>query len=47
MGWQVNDDEQTRKNIHALSGIQTQDLRMQAIEAYTADRAATGNGAAF
>jgi hypothetical protein len=45
IGWQVNDDdddEWTRINIHALSGIWTRGLSVQAIKAYTLDRAATG-----
>jgi hypothetical protein len=33
IGWQVNDgEEQTRTNIHALSGIQTHGLSIQAIK---------------
>jgi hypothetical protein len=45
IGWKVNDDdEQTRANIHALSGIRTHGLSVQAINAYTSDRAATGTG---
>jgi hypothetical protein len=35
---------QTRTNIQALSGIRTQGLCVQAIEAYVPDRAATGTG---
>jgi hypothetical protein len=48
IGWQVNDDgdEQTRTNIHALSGIQTHGLSIQAIKAYASDRAAIGTGRA-
>jgi hypothetical protein len=42
-GWQVNDNgEQTRPNIHALNRIRTHGLRVQAIKAWAADRAATG-----
>jgi hypothetical protein len=41
----VNDeDEQTRTNIHALSGIQTHGLSFQAIKAYDTDCTATGTG---
>jgi hypothetical protein len=36
IGWHVNDDEQTRKNIHALSRIWTHSLSTQAIKAYYA-----------
>jgi hypothetical protein len=32
--WQVNDDEQTRTNIHALSEIRTHGLKVQDIKAY-------------
>jgi hypothetical protein len=48
IGWQVNNDgdEQTRTNIHALSGIQTHSLSIQAIKAYASDRAAIGTGRA-
>jgi hypothetical protein len=35
-------DEQTRTNIHALSGIQTHGLSVQANRTYASDRAATG-----
>jgi hypothetical protein len=34
IGWQVNDDEQTRINIDALSRIQTHGLSVQVIKAY-------------
>jgi hypothetical protein len=44
IGWQVNDDEQTKTNIHALSGIRTHSTSVQAIKAYASDRAATGTG---
>jgi hypothetical protein len=47
IGWQVHDDdEQTRKIIHALSGINTLGLRAEVIKAYATDRAATGTGKA-
>jgi hypothetical protein len=36
-----------RTNIHALSGIRTHDLIVQAIKAYTPDSAATGTGLYF
>jgi hypothetical protein len=38
----VNDDDdgQNRTNIHALSGIQTHGLNVQAIKAYASDLAA-------
>jgi hypothetical protein len=45
--WQMNDDDdyyQTRTNIHALSGIWTHGISVQAIKAYTSDRADTGTG---
>jgi hypothetical protein len=35
IGWQVNDDEYTRTNIHVLSGIRTHSLSVQTIKAYT------------
>jgi hypothetical protein len=38
----VNDDEQMRTNIHALSGIQTHGLSGQAMKAYTSDSTALG-----
>jgi 3D (Asp-Asp-Asp) domain-containing protein len=41
----VNDDdndEQTRTNTHALSGIRTHGLRVQANKAYASDSTATG-----
>jgi len=38
----VNNDEWTRININALSGIRTHDLSVQAIKGFTSDRAATG-----
>jgi hypothetical protein len=45
IGWHMNDDdEQTRTNIHALSGIWTHGLSVQVITAYTSDRTATGTG---
>jgi hypothetical protein len=39
-GRQVNDDEQTMTNIHALTGIQTHGLSVQA--AYASDIATRG-----
>jgi hypothetical protein len=33
-----------KKNIHAVSGIRTHDLSVQAIKAYISDRAAAGTG---
>jgi hypothetical protein len=42
IGWQMNEDECTRTNIHALSGIRAHGLNVQAIKAYVSDRAATG-----
>jgi hypothetical protein len=39
-----DDDDQTKTNIHALSGIRTHGLSVQAIKAYSSDRAATGTG---
>jgi hypothetical protein len=42
IGWEVNDDEQTRTNIHALSGIWTHSLSIQTIKAYASERVATG-----
>jgi hypothetical protein len=44
VGWQVNDDEKMRTNIHTLSGIQTHSLSVQAIKAYASDGMATGTG---
>jgi hypothetical protein len=47
IGWQVNDDdeeEETTTNIHALTGIQINDLSTQAIKAYASDCTATGTG---
>jgi hypothetical protein len=38
----TSDDEQTRANIHALSGIRTHDLSVQAIKAYASDSVVTG-----
>jgi hypothetical protein len=38
------DDEQTRTNTHALSGIRTHGLSAQTIKAYASHRAATGVG---
>jgi hypothetical protein len=38
------DDDYTRTNIHALTGIRTDGLSGQAIKAYATDRAATGTG---
>jgi hypothetical protein len=43
----VNDDEQTRTNIHALSGIRTHHLSILAIKAYASDRTAIGTGFGF
>jgi hypothetical protein len=41
IGWYVNDDyEQTRTNIHTLTGIRTKGLSVQAIKAYASDLAA-------
>jgi hypothetical protein len=40
----TNDDEQTRTNIHDLSGITTHGPSVQAIKACTSDRADTGTG---
>jgi hypothetical protein len=34
----------TKKNIHALSGIRTRDSSNQAAKIYALDRAATGTG---
>jgi hypothetical protein len=34
----------TRTNIHALNGIRTHDLSLQAIKAYASHRAANGTG---
>jgi hypothetical protein len=34
VGWQVNDNEETRTNIHALSVMRTHCLSVQAIKAY-------------
>jgi hypothetical protein len=42
IGWQVKDHEQMKANIHALSGIQTHGLSVQAIKAYDSDHTATG-----
>jgi hypothetical protein len=39
--------EHTRTKTHALSGIQTHSLSVQAIKAYASDRAATGAGRQF
>jgi hypothetical protein len=44
IGWQVNDHEQKRTNIRALSGIRTHGFSVQAIKAYASDREATGTG---
>jgi len=33
----VNDDKYTRTNIHALSGVRTHGLSVQAIKAYASD----------
>jgi hypothetical protein len=38
---QVNDDEQTRTKIRALSKIRTHGLSVQALKAYASDCAAT------
>jgi hypothetical protein len=35
-------DRKARTNIHALSGIRTQDFSVQAIKAFVSDHAATG-----
>jgi hypothetical protein len=40
----VNDDEQTRTNVHALRWIRTHDLSVQAMKAYASDGAAIGTG---
>jgi hypothetical protein len=37
-------DEQMRTNIHALCGIRTHGLNIQAIKPYASDRAASGTG---
>jgi hypothetical protein len=42
-----DDDEQTRTNIHALSGIRTHGLSVKAIKAYASDRTVTGTGMAI
>jgi hypothetical protein len=42
MVWQVNDDEKTRTDIHALSGIRIYGFSIQATKAYSSERAATG-----
>jgi hypothetical protein len=39
-----DDDKETRTNIHALIGIRTQGLSVDAIETYASERAATGTG---
>jgi hypothetical protein len=44
IGWEVNSDEYSRTNIHALSGIRIHGLSAQAIDAYASYRAATGTG---
>jgi hypothetical protein len=44
IGWKVNDDEYTRTNIHAISGIRIHGLSVQAIKAYASDRAVSGTG---
>jgi hypothetical protein len=45
IGLQVNnDDKYTRTNIHALSGIRTHSISVQAIKACTSDRVATETG---
>jgi hypothetical protein len=44
IGLQANDDEQTRTNIHALSGIRIHSLSVQAIKAYASDRKSTVTG---
>jgi hypothetical protein len=38
----VNDDELTKTNVHALSGIHAHDLSDQASKAYASDRVAIG-----
>jgi hypothetical protein len=45
-GWQVDDDDdvQMRSSIHDLSGIRTHGISVQAIKAYTSDRAAAATG---
>jgi hypothetical protein len=40
----VNGGEQTRKNIHAVGGIQTHGLCVQTIKAYASERATTETG---
>jgi hypothetical protein len=42
-----DDDERTRTNIHALSGIRTHGLSVKAIKAYASDRTITGTGMAI
>jgi hypothetical protein len=42
IGWQGSDDEQSRTNINALSGIRTHNFSVQDIKA--SDHMATGNG---
>jgi hypothetical protein len=42
-----NDDEFTRTNIHALSGIWTRGFNVQVIKAYASDSAATGTDANY
>jgi hypothetical protein len=45
--WQVSGDEYTISNIHALSGIRTHCLNVQAIKSYASVREATGTGTEF
>jgi hypothetical protein len=46
--WWVNDDdEQTRTNIYALSGIRTHGLSVQEIKGYASGHAVTGAGFTF
>jgi hypothetical protein len=45
--WQVNDDEWTRTNIHALGEIRTHNLSVQAFNAYASDCAASGTAHSF
>jgi hypothetical protein len=47
MVWQVNDDEKTRTDTHALSGIRIYGFSIQATKAYSSYRAATGTGIYF
>jgi hypothetical protein len=37
-------DDQTRTNIHALSGIRSHGLSIQAMKTYASDSVATGTG---